>query len=97
MENLFLEIAELLTTASYTRNRSMLFDRIDDTLNRLRVQIRLSHEVGILSDAQYQGLAKALTETGRMVGGWKKADSNKISGYQDVQTNDQPSVFPTES
>jgi len=97
MENLFLEMAELLTTASYTRNRSLLFDRIDDTLNRLRVQIRLSHEVGILSDAQYQGLAKALTETGRMVGGWKKADSNKISGYQDVQTNDQPSVFPTES
>lgn len=89
MENLFLEVAELLTTAAYTKNRSQLFDRIDDTLNRLRVQIRLSHEVGILSDAQYQVFAKALTETGRMVGGWKKSALVRITANHDDRTDDQ--------
>jgi len=49
----------------------------------------LSHEVGILSDAQYQGLAKALTETGRMVGGWKKAALGRITANQDDRTDDQ--------
>jgi len=97
MENLFLDVAELLTTAAYTRNRGVLFDRIDDTLNRLRVMIRLSYEVKVISDAQYQQLAQALTETGRMIGGWKKAGPGR--GYVDRgdPMDDQTTPSPAES
>jgi len=78
---------------------------LSDVLNHQSVAImaKWSQEnncqfIHVSTDYVFDGnSSKALTETGRMVGGWKKADSNKISGYQDVQTNDQPSVFPTES
>jgi len=95
MENLFLDVAELLTTAAYTRNRGALFERLDDSLNRLRVMIRLCHEVAVISDAQYHSLAQALTETGRMIGGWKKAGGagSAVRGDRSV---DQSSLKPVE-
>ena len=60
-----------------------------------RVQIRLSHEVGVISDAQYHSLAQALTETGRMIGGWKKAGGagSAVRGDRSV---DQSSLKPVE-
>ncbi len=85
MENLFLEILEQLTTAAYKRNRTPIFNRIDDSLNRLRVLIRLSHEIGAISDGQYGGLARTMTETGKMIGGWRR------SGLQ------APEIRPKES
>ncbi|HOD08723.1 MAG TPA: four helix bundle protein [Myxococcota bacterium] len=73
MEILFLEILEHLTTAAYTRNRAQVFNRIDDSLNRLRVLVRLAHEIGVISDGQYGGLARTMTETGKMIGGWRRS------------------------
>ena len=96
MENLFLDVAELLTTAAYTRNRVALFDRLDDSLNRLRVMIRLCHEVGVISDAQYHGLAQALTETGRMIGGWKKAGGGGGSVVRGERSVEQSPLSPVE-
>lgn len=84
MENLFLRILELLTSAAYTKNRTRILDNVDDCLNRLRMLIRLSHKISVISDGQYEHLARELTETGRMLGGWKKS-----SGYAQLSRSSQ--------
>ncbi|ESQ16710.1 MAG: hypothetical protein N838_25560, partial [Thiohalocapsa sp. PB-PSB1] len=44
-------------------------------LERLRFELRLAHDLGILSHGQYHHAAGMLAEVGRLLGAWIKRDN----------------------
>ena len=76
LESVALEILEGVTAAAYRRDRTETLAGINDALNRLRVLVRLSHELRLLSDGQYGEAAQRMDEAGRLLGGWMKADAD---------------------
>lgn len=87
IESVTLEILEGLTSAAWTRDKGALLARADDGLSRLRVLVRLGHELRLLSHDQYEEAARRFGEAGRMIGGWR-ASAGKRGG---VQTAVEPS------
>lgn len=75
VENTTLEILEGVTTAAYRKDRTEMLKTINDGLNRLRVLVRLSHELRLLSDGQYEEAARRMDEAGRILGGWMKTNA----------------------
>lgn len=67
-----LETMELILEAIYTKERVYILDRINLYIEKQRVLFRISHDRRYLSTRQYEYVANALEETGRMVGGWRK-------------------------
>ena len=72
---LSLEILELLTTAAYQQRPIPLLRQVDDRLNRLRVLLRVAHELRVLSHGQYEQAARRTDEAGRLLGGWRKKEA----------------------
>ena len=75
MENTALELLEAVTTAAYTKDRTTILAKANDALNRMRVLVRLSHELRLLSDGQYEEGARRVDEAGRILGGWMKGET----------------------
>ena len=75
VENTTLEILEGVTTAAYSKNRTAVLSKVNDGLNRLRVLARLSHELRLWSDGQYEEAARRMDEAGRILGGWMKTNA----------------------
>ena len=67
-----LETLELIIEAIYTRERIPLLDRINLQLEKLRVLFRIAHDRRYIATRQYEHIARALDEAGRMTGGWRK-------------------------
>jgi hypothetical protein len=44
-------------------------------LERLRFELRLAHDLGLLSHGQYRHAAALLAEVGRLLGAWIKKDN----------------------
>ena len=76
LENTTLEILEGVTTAAYQKDRTKTLTGINDGFNRLRVLVRLSHELRLLSDGQYEEAALRMDEAGRILGGWMKKEAD---------------------
>lgn len=70
IESLTLEILEDITSAAYQSDKGRRLQQANDRLNRLRVLLRLGHEMQVLSHGQYEELVTALAEAGRLLGGW---------------------------
>jgi 23S rRNA-intervening sequence protein len=47
-------------------------ERADVALSQLRSLARLAHELGLITPAQYEHLARLTTEVGRLLGAWIK-------------------------
>lgn len=73
LESLALEILEDITTAGYQSNKTRALRSADERLNRLRVLLRLTHELGHLSHGHYEEAACRLAEAGRILGGLLRA------------------------
>ena len=73
MESLALAILEDLTSAAYGRRRERALRSADDRLDRLRVLVRLAHEMGHLGVGPYEEAGRRLGEAGRMLGGWRRS------------------------
>ena len=69
---LALDIAEELVEARYTRRKRDRLHSINRKLERLRILLRLSHDLQALPHRQYEFAMRSLDEAGRMVGGWLK-------------------------
>lgn len=80
IDNLALGILEEVTTAAYRRNKKSLLMRTDEKLGKLKVLMRLSHELQLLSHGQYEEIALRLSESGRMLGGWLRTEGAKTPG-----------------
>ena len=64
---------EGLVEATFSRNRARLLHRVNTDLDKLRLLMRLSKELGHLDARRYEHAARQIDEVGRLVGGWRKA------------------------
>lgn len=71
--NLALDVLEDIVEAIYTRERGPILRRANLHLEKLRVLFQLCHRRKYLSMKQYEHIAGAIDETGRMLGGWGKS------------------------
>jgi|GEM_PF-185975 len=65
-----------LITATRRRERLAVLREADLHLETVRILVRLSHRLAFLSHKGYEAISKELTEIGRMLGGWIKAQPN---------------------
>ena len=72
IDDLALDILEGIAEASYSRSKVGLLQAANLKLTRLRILLRLSHELGHLPRGAYERAALDLNEVGRMLGGWIK-------------------------
>lgn len=68
------DLREQLEAANHRmgNERMVILQSADETLDRVRLYIRLAAKWGWLSSGQYQHVAKMVAEIGRLLGGWKK-------------------------
>ena len=77
---LALGILEDVTSAAYRKDPRPDLDNANDKLNRLRVVLRLAHEMKLLSHDQYREAAERLAEAGRLLGGWLRKGRTHEAG-----------------
>jgi hypothetical protein len=59
-------------TANRRRDKVPDLDEASGTVDALRITLRLSTRLSLLSHTGYEGLSRELDEIGRMLGGWLK-------------------------
>jgi hypothetical protein len=77
IERRLYDVLETLIQARYTRDRQPLLRQANLSLEILRFQMRLAHDLHCLRTNSYGFAAQALQETGSMVGGWLKTGQSK--------------------
>jgi 23S rRNA-intervening sequence protein len=77
IERRLYDLLETLIQARYTRDRAPLLRQANLSLEVLRFQMRLAHELQCLRPTSYGFVTQALQEIGAMVGGWLKASSGR--------------------
>ena len=68
-----LDVLERLVEATYTRDRRPHLTAANLGIEKLRFLCRLAKDLGHLDARRYEHAARSLDETGRLVGGWRKA------------------------
>ena len=48
-------------------------ERVDTELDKLRHYLRLCHDLGLVTEGQYEYASRSLAEVGRLLGGWQRA------------------------
>lgn len=82
MEGLTLEVLECVTDAGFRHNKEPSLARADAALNRLRVLIRLAHELNVLSVATYGESIERMAECGRIVGALRRRPASSARERQ---------------
>jgi hypothetical protein len=77
IERRLYDLLETLLQARYTRDRQSLLRQANLSLEVLRFQMRLAHDLQCLRTNSYGFACQALQEIGAMVGGWLKATGHK--------------------
>ncbi|MGK5092738.1 diversity-generating retroelement protein Avd [Deltaproteobacteria bacterium TL4] len=74
IENHALDIVEELVQARYSKGveKKQILQRINLTLERLRILLRLGFQQQALTQKQYEYALRQIQEAGKMVGGWSK-------------------------
>ena len=70
-----MDVMELLVEAAYTRDKKELLQQANRKLEVLRWLVRMAKDRGFFTPAQYRFSSEAMTECGRMLGGWIKQAS----------------------
>jgi len=79
---------ELLIRARKVRpNRSILVDA-DVELEKVRLHLRVAHELGLLSCGQYEHASRSVVEIGRLLGGWLKRDGDARTSFLGIQADE---------
>ena len=68
-----LDVLERLIDATYTRARRQHLADANLGIEKLRLLCRLAKDLRHLDMKRYTHAARALDETGRLIGGWRKA------------------------
>ena len=84
LEVLAVGIMENITSASYQKGKAKRRQLMaaSDRLNRLRVLLRLAHEMEVLSHEAYEEAARRLGEAGALLGGWIKQQHGLVGDEQ---------------
>ncbi len=72
IDTLALDIIEDLVEARYSKNKRAILTRANLRLEKLRVLLRVCHELRYLPHASHAYAMRAINEVGRMLGGWWK-------------------------
>ncbi len=72
-----LDILEGLVEASHRRDKRVVLEDVSAKLDRLRLLIRLSHDLKLVNLKRYEHAAGALTELGAMLGGWMRQQGSR--------------------
>lgn len=70
-----LQFHETLIAAAKAESPTPDLLRADLALERLRFELRLAHDLGLLGHGQYRHAAALLAEVGRLLGAWIKKDN----------------------
>jgi hypothetical protein len=73
IERRLYDLLEALIQARYTRNRKELLRQANLTLEVLRYQVRLAHDLQCVRTNSYEHASRELHAIGVMIGGWLKA------------------------
>jgi four helix bundle protein len=63
---------EQIVDAAYAAHPKTALQQADASLAKLRLHLRLSHDLGFLGDGQYRHVAAMVDEIGKLLGGWLK-------------------------
>lgn len=63
---------ELIIQARKTRNKRDLLTQADVKLEQVRLYLRLSHDLGLLSPRQYEYISREVSSVGALLGDWIK-------------------------
>jgi hypothetical protein len=77
IDNLALDIIEGVVEARYARDKQAVLRRLDLNLEKLRVLLRMCHDLEHLDHKGYEYASRQITEAGKMVGGWRKQQDGK--------------------
>ena len=77
IDNLALDVVEDLVAARYSRHKADPLKAVNLKLERLRVLLRLCHDLELLPHRSYEYSVRSLDEVGRMVGGWIKQQEGR--------------------
>jgi hypothetical protein len=72
VQRIALRLQEELLEAAYSRCPLPILERADLTLAKLRLYLRLCHDLDLLSHGQYEHVSRLVDEIGRLLGGWRK-------------------------
>ena len=72
-----LDLVEDLVEARYTRDKRAILKRANLRLEKLRVLLRLCHELSHLSHSRYEYAMRAINDVGSMLGGWQKQQAER--------------------
>ena len=85
-----IDVLELLVEAAYSPIKADLLGRANRNIEVLRWLVRLALDRTLFTMRQYGFACKALTECGRMVGGWLKQSATK----EDQKAERNPNASP---
>ena len=68
-------------------NRGVLVDA-DVELEKVRLHLRLAHELRLLSAGQYEHASRAVVEIGRLLGGWLNRDPDGREPFVELRAGD---------
>jgi len=79
-----LDVAEQIERARSARTRGRLaaLREADAALDRLRLMLRLAHELRALSPGQYRHASVLVAEVGRLLGGWLRQHQGVTASRQ---------------
>ena len=77
MDNLALDIIEGIIEARYQKSKKDALRHIDLNMEKLRVLIRMCHDLKYLDHKGYEFASEKINEAGKMVGGWRKQQDTK--------------------
>lgn len=67
-----LQFQDYLLEAAYSKRPQALLQQADVTLAKLRLYLRLCHDLDLFNTSQYEYVAGRVDEIGRLLGGWRK-------------------------
>jgi hypothetical protein len=73
IETAALDVLEMLIEATYTKDRLQRLQQANLGIEKLRFLLRLAADLKLLDQRRYEHAARVLDETGRLIGGWTKA------------------------
>ncbi len=77
MENIALDIVELLIEAKYKKEKRFILKKVNLHLEKIRILLRISHDLRLISTKSYNFATKRINELGMMVGGWFKQQKDR--------------------
>lgn len=70
INQLALDLIEDLVEARYGRDKRVILQRANVRLEKLRVLLRLCHNLHYLDYKRYEKVSRDINEVGKMLGGW---------------------------